>query len=161
MKRIGLMLVAGALALSLTAVALAATPPNDDIEDAQVLGSSWSLTTPTTEATLQAGEPLQCGNNLHNTVWYEFTPSRDGRVTVSRNGGGVETAILVVRTNVVIDRDIQGGIDPVDFGDKYKCAYLTQGAATSFTVEGGETYYYQVGLQNSERGGAKLSGSFR
>jgi hypothetical protein len=61
-------------------------PPNDDFADAIAIDPGdlpFEHETYTQAATLEFGEPVPCGEELTNSVWYSFTPVASGAYTAS------------------------------------------------------------------------------
>jgi hypothetical protein len=76
--------LAAMLALFAPAAARAAPPPNDDFADAVELSGDSPEASGTTEgATAEAGEPDRLGDLAGTSVWYRWTPTRSGLVTVA------------------------------------------------------------------------------
>lgn len=86
--------VAGACVFAATA--LGAAPANDMFAAAQtVTGAQGSVTGTNVGATKEAGEPNHAGNKGGASVWYSWTPSIYGPVTISTFGSSFDTLLAV------------------------------------------------------------------
>jgi hypothetical protein len=86
------------LALSGAAVAQAAAPPNDTLDNAQAITSLPSTENGTTVgATLQPKEPpAPCSPQSIHSVWYTFTAPAGERVAVNLAAGGKLDAVMTL-----------------------------------------------------------------
>jgi hypothetical protein len=88
----------GALLLTLIPVspAAAAPPANDDSATATVATEfGFSDRINTAEATTAADDPTSCLATNARSVWYRFTPPRDGRVSANTFGSFYDTVLAV------------------------------------------------------------------
>ena len=115
----------GALHLSLAEVL---PPPNDDFADAAMVDSlpySQALLD-TTAATTEVDDPTSC--SAYQSVWYEYTPSSDVRITVETAG---------YQANVSVYTGSPGALTEVG------CAGGFNGAR--FQLTGGQRYWVMIG----------------
>jgi PKD repeat protein len=74
--------------------ALAASPPNDDFDQARAVGAlPFSDTVDTTDATAAFDDPTDCTNN--GSVWYKFNPSSDVLLQADTFGSNYDTVLSV------------------------------------------------------------------
>lgn len=114
-------------------------PVNDDFENRiVVVGDSFSFTGDNTLATIQTGEPL---TNYHS-VWYEFVPTQDGNLTLTKSAG-VNVALNVFLGSTIANLlSVKSGNNTVNLNVKaaqsYKIAVCGQDSSTvgSFTITG-------------------------
>ena len=121
--------------------ALAAPPTNDAFADAATLGSiPTSVSVDLTEATVEGGEPGGGCWQPARSAWYAVTPSSDvlARMTTS---GPFDRVVNVYR-------DAGTGIGGLGF---IACAYSWNEIVTD--LDGGQTYYIQVGAPAFSPGG--------
>jgi hypothetical protein len=134
----------GLLLLSLNnGIALAVPPSNDTFAGATVVGSGFSETLDTTEATTD-GDDAQLNSvcdigpapTTNNSVWYAYTPITDTTVIVDTSGSNFSSGILV-------GTGIQGNLSNVTCGP----------FAVSFFATAGTTYYVLAMDFNGGNGG--------
>ncbi|HUE98716.1 MAG TPA: carboxypeptidase-like regulatory domain-containing protein, partial [Anaerolineales bacterium] len=110
------------------------TPPaNDNFADAEAINSlPFSATVDNTDATVEPGEPLNCGSRFRS-VWYSFTPTEDIAIRISLDSpiGGSGSAELYLASGPEIS-------DLAFVG----CAH--SGFPTNLQVQAGQTYYLRV-----------------
>jgi len=120
------------------------SPNNDDFANAEAIASlPFDSTVNNTLATLQADEPIpSCGiGATDRTVWYSFTPSTSGSISVSIPTAGF-TPIFAAYTGDSLTGLIEIG-----------CTF--DGNMLTFHVDAGTTYYIQIGnLYPWEQGGS-------
>jgi hypothetical protein len=112
-----------------------AVPTNDSFGAAATATSSSKFTTQTLNATDEAGEAQPCVG-IAKAVWYRYTASSDGYLTVATSGSNYDTAIAVYT-----------GSSPADLAE-VACnddALGTLQSEASFPTLGGTTYYVQAG----------------
>jgi PKD domain len=101
-------------------------PPNDNFADAIAFTSvPFSDSPDLTAATIEPGEPMACGTNFSQSVWYAFTPTTTGGY-----GGdpGVDSVNVYTGTSL---------------GDLTNVA-CSQWWGLAFHADAGKTYYLQV-----------------
>lgn len=141
----GLALAASLVAPSATA--LAAAPSNDNFASATTVSPfPFTDSVDVTQATLEAGEPTPCAPSSH-TVWYSFTPSSDGAVTVDPFGSTFFDTILGAYS-----------ASSPSFAGLTILGCQAFGSALVFTVHAGTTYYVQA--SDYFTGGGTLNVSF-
>jgi hypothetical protein len=134
----------GSIKLTLTAAAPVVAPANDNFTSAHVVsGTAATVTGSNVGATRQAGEPILAGNAGGASVWYNWTPSASGLVTISTYGSnfdtmlGVYTGSSVSSLTLVASNDDSGG---------------TLQSAVSFEASANVTYHIVVDGYNYGRG---------
>lgn len=139
--------VFGASAMPITA----ATPPNDNRANAQVLAVPTQVTGTTVDATAEANDP-QCQPKARETVWYRFTRTTPGPILVDFQAAGQLDAVVGVL------RQEQSQLRLL------RCEPTDARGRTLFTFEANparnttETYFLLVGQRlNSDPGGFALS----
>jgi hypothetical protein len=88
--------------LLLPGVARAAPPANDDFGNRETITAiPFSASVDTTEATFEGAEPdpgddpIFCGFEVDNTVWYQFTPTSNAVVAADTFGSDFDTVLAV------------------------------------------------------------------
>jgi subtilisin family serine protease len=123
-------------------------PFNDDFADATVVsGTSVSRTGDTNQGgTEQAAEPNHAGNAGGASVWYRWTPTGSGQVTVDTFGSNFDTLLAVYTGSSV------GSLTPVVSNDD------TGGlqSQVSFPATAATTYQIAVDGYNGETGSVNL-----
>lgn len=142
MRRFGIFPVLIAVgALALPAAAVAATPANDDIAAATVVGVVPFTDGPydTTDATTGATDPGFCyepeSSPDRSTVWYSFTPELGGPYVADTFGSDYDTTLYVGTPNAA------GGIDVIACTDDT----VDVQSAVVWQAEAGATYLLMVG----------------
>jgi hypothetical protein len=92
-RRLMMVVISGAMALvTVASPAFAASPINDDISNAIIVGDTpYTDTVDTSEATVGEGDS-GCGAA---TVWYAFTPSEDGVYQFNTFGSDYDTTLAL------------------------------------------------------------------
>ena len=119
--------------------------PNDDFSNASALPASDAFITGTNVgATEEAGEPDHATRPGGNSVWYKWTASASGIVSVNTDGSSFDT-VLAVYTGTAVNALTLVGANDDYFGDT--ASFLT------FTATAGVTYYIAVdGVNESQSG---------
>lgn len=137
MRFLGSGLLSGMLLLITTglfAPAMGAVPTNDAFTDALAVAAlPYSNTQSTAEATVEAGEPLPCGD-ISATVWYSFAPSSASTVKV-------RTTALFDTVLAVYSGSSLPALDLIECNDDTGVL----GSAVQFTASPGTAYRIQVG----------------
>ncbi|MCX6873712.1 MAG: hypothetical protein NTW21_07875 [Verrucomicrobia bacterium] len=131
------------------------TPPpvaNDNFADGQVVtGSSGTVTGSTSNATKQVGEPNHGGNTGGRSIWYRWTATSNGIITIDTNGSGFDTLLGVYTGNAVNslttladDDDSGGGL----------------ASRVQLSVVIGTTYHVAVDGYGGRSGAVRLNYSF-
>lgn len=119
-------------------------PANDDFAGATLITSlPFDETVDTSSSTVEAQEPTPAcyGGNLLGSVWYAFTPSTSGSVSV--------TAFNLNGNPVLVEAYTGSSLATLtDLG----CRILLYNVAT-FHVDAGVTYYIQVAIPDFYQGG--------
>jgi hypothetical protein len=124
-------------------------PPNDDFDNATVIGSlPYSDSEDTTEATFASDDP----GGLASSVWYAFTPTHETRVTPTALGSPMPgySPSVSVWTGA---RGALISVTPVDIDAQ----------PYEYDAQAGTTYYFLVGNLYTTLGGQldfSLDGSF-
>jgi hypothetical protein len=117
--------------IALTAVPVAT---NDAIASATLISSvPFADEIRTESATIERGEPQPCDTGA--TVWYSFTPSADGTLTVDTAGSSFDTVLALYADEPLEDTLVVCNDDDAD---------STQAALTA-DVSAGTTYLIQAG----------------
>lgn len=147
MRRLGVTVVATLLAVGALGaggvVALAAGPANDDFANATVITAlPYTDTVDNTTAGVENGEPQSCWwSPSPRTIWYQFTPSTAGLLSVNMAGSEPNGLFTVWR---------QAGSGFA--GLEYVGCEAFQ-AAVTFAATAGTTYYIQAGDVEAASGG--------
>jgi PKD repeat protein len=130
--------------LALAAVALGvlgsptsalAQPTNDDFSNATVISSlPFSDVVDNTLATRETGEPFTPCSTAQQTVWYEFTPTSGGALSIDMAGSSFSDTVFNVY------REIGTGFSGLNW---INCAQF--GGSLTISVQTGGTYYIQAG----------------
>jgi len=114
-----------------------AAPPNNNFASAAVLtGSAAGSTGKTHLGTKEAGEPNHAGNAGGKSVWYRWTATATGPVTVSTEGSDFDT-LLAVYTGTAVN-----GLAPVASNDDADVGILT--SRLTFSATNGTIYRIAV-----------------
>jgi Divergent InlB B-repeat domain len=134
-------------------------PANDSFANPQVLSPGHSGGTGVTDnklATKEAGEPDHAGDPGGTSVWYSWTPSEAGPVTVSACPlfeTPLETVTAVYTGSAV------GALTPVasSAGEGHKFCGSAAGSQASFSAKAGTTYRIAVDGKGGSEGHFQLS----
>jgi len=127
-----------------------AAPPNNSFSNATVLtGSAAGTTGKTHLATKQTGEPNHAGNAGGASVWYRWTASANGTVTISTDGSSFDT-LLAVYTGTAVD-----SLTPVASNDDADIGVLT--SRLTFTAVSGTTYRIALDGKNGAVGSCQIA----
>jgi hypothetical protein len=130
------------LAVAGSPAALAqSAPPNDDFDNATVIGElPFTDTVDTTTATVAVDEPTDCDGGfgpLLNSVWYRFTPAEGGPYEFSTAGSSYNTAV---------------GVYTGTRGSLTQVSCFVEGAG--LIAEAGVSYYIRVADYFGQGGGS-------
>lgn len=133
---------AGILALALVgtmgATASAAPPANDDRSAAAEVGTlPYTDSRDTAEATPQNNDPDCFSGAGAPTVWYSFTPSRNGLYGATTRGSDYDTTLLVAA------RNDGGGLEIIDCSDD--AVDDAQYSTVVWQAQAGQEYLIMVG----------------
>jgi hypothetical protein len=122
------------LALGLPSSVLA-QPTNDDFSNAAAISSlPFSDVVDNTLATREIGEPFTPCSTAEQTVWYAFTPTTDGAISIDMTGSSFSDTVFNVY------RSFGNGFDGLNW---INCAQF--GGSLAISVQAGATYYIQAG----------------
>jgi len=131
-------------------------PSNDDFADAKpLLGSlpAYASQETTRRATKESGEPNHAGDSGGHSVWYQWTPSSSGPVSIATcsNGSGLDTTLGVYTGSSL------GGLAPVAANDDQSHLFCEEGdSEVRFAAIAGTTYRIAVDTKNGGEGGFSL-----
>ncbi|OWY62999.1 hypothetical protein B7486_55440, partial [cyanobacterium TDX16] len=131
-------------------------PANDDFADAQTIsGATGSVTATNVEAGLEGGEPDHAGATgaAGRSVWYRYTPTTSGTLTVGTCTGGDLDTVLGVYTGTTVNvlTEVADGDDD--------CGGEGDRARVILPVAGGTTYRIAVAGYQGDAGAFTLSWS--
>jgi hypothetical protein len=132
--RLLLLALAVGVVMSLGATQAVAAPANDDRSSPVVIGNPPSpVSGDTSQATADPSDPIPfcSGSALAGTLWYSWTPSVTGNVTVDLQAGAGTVPIAAFFT-----ADSSGNLTQV---------FCTTGGQATFSFTGGQTYLIMVG----------------
>jgi Matrixin/Immunoglobulin domain/NHL repeat len=118
---------------------LGSMPANDNFASAIDMGTQTQVTGTNVNATRETGEPLpnEANNPGGHSVWWKWTASANGSVTLDTKGSLFDTT-LGVYTGAAV-----GSLTQVAFNDDVQDAVI-QYSSVTFTAVGGTTYYFAV-----------------
>lgn len=127
---------------------MAATPPNDNLADAQVLSGAFpiSVTASNDGATSEAGEPSH-GAGSAASVWWRWTATLNGPITVSACGSSFDTLLAVYTGTTFADMTQVAQSDDA----------CNQQSEVILTVASGTTYLVAVDGFGGSTGDISLS----
>jgi len=127
------------------------TPPpssKDDCAGAQAVGNVTNLAFDTTSATFDG--PGHCMNSPN--IWYRYTATCTGDVTVSLLGSSYDTKLAVYRTSTCYP----AAAALIECNDDFGSSYQSQ---ITFAGTSGQQYLIEVGGYGSAKGQGKLTTS--
>jgi len=116
-------------------------PANDNMFSAETIPAFISRTSVTGYnfgASLQPGEPRHVVPTADRSVWWKWTPSHAGKVTIDTIGSGLDT-VLAVYTQLWV---YPGLMNPIAANDNLSATDTA--SRVSFSVAAGRTYYIAV-----------------
>jgi subtilisin family serine protease len=129
-------------------------PPNDLFGNAAVIGDTGGTNvTSNAGATFEHGEPKHAGFEGGHSLWWKFTPSVDGVLTLNTTNSSIDTLLGVYVGQFVDQLTAVGSNDDATPGSGY--SELRQG------VEAGRTYYIAVDGFSGQTGQVVLAYNFR
>jgi len=129
-------------------------PPNDDVAHAQVISLPSVLGGTTTNATVEAGEPLVCSGVAYSrTVWYSTSMPEDGTLDVKTQASGFDTVLAAY------DLGPTGTLTPIACNND---AEPGQPGPSRLTIPlvAGHTYFIQVGGVGDGMGSVVLAAAW-
>ncbi len=153
------------------AFVLTPTPPANDscASPTTIPGNAYGSFNPalldTDHATISLCEHDEtCGSTSgnSNSVWYEFTPFEDGRISINTTGSDYDTVLSIFTTSSACAIIISGNCLN---GSSVACNDDANGTLQSellaFEVDQGETYFIKVADYNPTEGGGALDFNFQ
>ncbi|HWH08641.1 MAG TPA: S8 family serine peptidase [Candidatus Thermoplasmatota archaeon] len=137
----------GSLTLRVTAPAACSGPANNCFSSPTSVAKGSSTSQSTSGATLETGEPRPCAS-IGGTVWFTYTPSASGTVTIDTMGSGYDTALAVYTGSSLT------GLTNVACNDDISSTDLD--SRVSFSGTAGVTYRIQAGGYNGATGSLVL-----
>lgn len=135
----------GEVASGIIFIQLGLAPENDLFQDTFDLGSGTNISTngANYNASLETGEPVHGGLSGGKSVWWKWTPTIKGPVTIDTQGSSFDTAIGVYRGAALQVLNEIGGNDDAGTGVSY--------SSLQFQALAGRTYYIAVdGVEGDE-----------
>jgi hypothetical protein len=119
-------------ALSLSGVAGAAAPDNDDFANAEPLsGRSAFVSQSNVDATKEQGEPDHAGEAGGASIWFTWTAPAAGRTTLSTCSSDVET-VLAVYTGAAVDNLVE--VAAIDGCTAHTEVFFQAAAGTQYRI---------------------------
>ena len=116
----------GNVTLNWVLTAAGAAPANDAFANAQVLtGATGTITATNVNATKETGEPAQAGNAGGASVWYAWTPTAGGSVTIDTVGSAIDTTLGVYTGTAVNALTLRASNDDIASGNTASRVTLT------------------------------------
>ncbi len=124
------------------------SPPNNNFASAKPLGGASGRELGTVfKATREANEARQANSLAGTSIWYKFTPSKYGPVTLTTFGSGIDTVMAVylglnvaTATKVAESDDIFAAPVPPEAQPNY----FDLASAVRFEAQAGVTYYIAI-----------------
>ncbi len=140
----GLVQTGGRLNLQKAVTSTVNTPFNDNFASRAILtGPDLLVRSNNVGATLEAGEPVIAGSAGGASLWWEWTPSQSGQVTLSTQGSGYATQ-LGVYTGAAVN-----ALTPVATAGPNQAAGYSQ---VTFAIQAGTKYELTVQGVNGAAG---------
>ena len=138
-------------------------PSNDDCADAATIPSAntsiqWSssLINARAATTESCQNNESCGFNNVRSIWWEFTPPRDGRMNLNTVGSNYDTVLSAFSACARIISSNCVGTSQLACNDDDGAAPTSR--LTNFIVNGGTTYRFKVSAYNNgDAGDGKLN----
>ena len=127
-------------------------PPNDGCAGAIALSPGTSYAVNTAAAT-STGDPTPgCQGSFGKGVWFTYTPSSSGTVTISTCGSDFDTVLAVYSGSC-------GALTPITCNNDNGPACATSRASVSFPGTSGTTYFILAGGSGGASGNLSIVGS--
>ncbi len=108
---------------------------NDNFADGQVIsGNAGRVIGTTTGATKEPGEPNHANNTGGKSVWYSWTPSTSGTVTLDTVGSGFDTLLGIYTGNAVGALTVIAGNDDITDGTVQSQVTFSAVAGTVYRI---------------------------
>ncbi len=149
-RRLGWMSALVLLVATMPALPSLAQPPsNDDLAGARVVDDiPFADMVALSEATVQAGEPVEVCAPMANTVWYALTLPQSTTVMIDTAGSGFDTVLAVWQGEDLAQLDLVKCVDDTSTGVESRVLLST---------DEGATYLIQAGAFGAAPAGAVLS----
>ena len=110
---------------------------NDDFVNAEILAPEGALSATNVDATKQPGEPNHAGKPGGASVWYQWTASTDGYLTVDTYGSDFDTT-LAMYTGAAVDAltEIASNDDAITLQSQLKDVFVFGGTSYHIAVDG-------------------------
>ena len=132
----------------------AIAPANDNFANAQVIsGNSGTVTGSNVGATKEPGEPNHAGNAGGASVWYRWTPSISGSVTIDTIGSNFDTLLAVYTGSAVDSLTLIASNDDIGGGNLQ--------SRMTFPATAGTTYHIAVDGYGGDTGNITLNWSLK
>ena len=124
-------------------------PTNDTCSGAIAMTAGTTYTVGTASAT-STGDPTPgCQGSFGKGVWYTYTPTASGTVTISTCGSSFDTVLAVYTGSC-------GTLTPLDCNDDNGPACATSQASISFSGTAGTTYFVLAGGSGGASGNLSI-----
>ena len=128
-------------------------PQNDNFANATAIsGESGSLTASSANATHEEGEPNHGASGASKSVWWKWTATSAGNMTITTAGSDFDTGLAVYTGSSVANLE---KIKEDDDGAGNRCSSVT------FSAVAGKTYYIAVAGYQGATGTVKLNWQFQ
>jgi serine protease len=124
-----------------------ALPPNNNFASATVIpaaSTQYSVNSSTVSATLETGEPHHVVATSHRSVWWKWTPTATGQVTVDTIGSGIDTVLAVYRGATTV-----AGLAGKLIAQNDNVSATEKASRVTFTATAGQTYHIVVAGKTS------------
>lgn len=137
-------------AISLTVNEAPPFPANDNFANRIAIASPGTVSGTSLWATAESGEPIHAGrSNARKSVWWGYTPSQSGTITIHTNGSAFDTVLAVYSGTAV------NALTPVASNDDNGSGGTW--SSVSFNAIAGTQYSIAVAGYNSASGTISLS----
>jgi hypothetical protein len=125
----------GTITLNWVQTPAGAPPPNDAFANAQALtGATGTITATNVNATKEAGEPAQAGNGGGASVWFTWTATANGTLTIDTVGSSFDTTLGVYTGTAVNALTTLASNDDIASGNTASRVTLTATAGTTYRI---------------------------
>jgi subtilisin family serine protease len=127
-----------------------ALPPNNSFASATVIpatATQYSANSSTVSATLETGEPHHVVATSHRSIWWKWTPTTTGPVTIDTIGSGIDTVLAVYRGATSV-----AGLAGKLIASNDNVSATEKASRATFNATAGQTYHIVVaGKTSSEQ----------
>lgn len=138
--------------VSVQVTAVSVPPTNDTCSGAIAMTAGTTYTLNTASATATGDPTPGCQGSFGKGVWYSYTPSAIGNVTISTCGSSFDT-VLAVYTGTC------GALTPVACNDDNGPSCASSQASLTFSATGGTTYLVMAGGSGGASGNLNILAS--